>query len=464
MESSPELPPGDVWDDESRTPYDAAVERLLKQGLDEGTASALGRSHVFDQLTVQQVIERLEHMFRSMPRDQVERILRANPNNILRPVARVDGRLNWLVLELGIPLQEAQEILEQCFAILELSDSDFHFKCRTLARLIPNAEERLVFLLVYPQYFLIPFLQLSHKSALQFVERAPGKIWDALTASHNGQAVELEAYPLPARPPRRRWSDEQRDRREPRSRPPSDLEAETPPPPAPDPREAVVPDALAKLACKEAGLEEPPRVIPPPPSDAGGPTEATSIESEPPPPSLHQAPLGELPVCRIPMPHVTPVRALSEISEDRAFYARSVVAFLTHTWNLGLNWDIARPYVMYRPWMTDPNLNVLRVLETLVAAGIRGDALWKALKHEPFFALGYDELEHVMVELRRNRNFPLPDDIRDLAIPRRMFNRRMLDLSQRKISPQNPLYKKAIYANTQQEFHDLLDSSSPSKR
>ncbi|MBU0540203.1 hypothetical protein KKF59_01125 [Patescibacteria group bacterium] len=398
---------------------EVAIKQLTRNGLDRRTALRLIHSSVFDCLTVSDAVERIECMFDSLTRDQVNHIILTDPANIMRPVSRIDTCLNWLVLELEIPLDDAQEIIEQCFAVLNIPDPELQFKCTMLAMNIRKIDERVQFLLSHPEYFLLPSEQTKTEQE-----------WVAVQQEERQRIVEALAEKLygKSEPAGTSTHASQQIRKVGKS--------------GDDAATELVPHK--KTSTLPSAASEPPKPLPtpiPPPQD-------NEMISDP----------SEEAICRIPLQPTQTAKLPRDELEKNDAYIRSVIEFLVQDRNVGLHWDIARPYVIHRPWLADPALNVLRILETLVSVGIRGDRLWNALRHEGFVALGYDQLKHVMLELKDNRDFPLPDNITDLAIPKGIFLQRMYALSQKHVHPRSARYKLALYAKTQREFKELLSS------
>jgi hypothetical protein len=405
------------------------TQKFFKLGLDQITIQQITLSGILRLKSLETLLDLIRLMLEHLALRQVRRIISTNPMNLLRPIDRIGSCLRSLIHDAKIDPDDAKDILEQEFEIIDVAETDFRLKCGILANVIQDKAARLAFLLAHPGYFLIPHSQLSEKQHMDLSDYSHARIWKILM-SDGETTIKLERRCFPPKP--------------------------KPPPPA-EKNEAIptpIPPTDPCPTFNETFMESESSY--PPPADT------TPPEEEPTPAIEEQAavPIEEFgleviekdtPV-RVQFPETRTSPSAIELDDKNGAYVRSVIKFLTTKEGAGIHWDIARPLVVYRPWLADPDLNNLRTLEVLSELGIRGGLMLDALRHDGLFALGFYALEPMLTELTENRDLPLPDDIRDIAIPRRIILRRLKALKRMEIEPSDPRFKPALYAKTEREF------------
>ncbi len=403
---------------------ETVAAKARKHGLDDATVRRMADAGLFEKRNFRMTLRLLENMMSVLGLERTTDVINAEPLNMLRPIKRLGSHIRDLVTELAIRRGDALQVLTKKFEVLELTEADFNSKCRAIASMIPDSGRRREFILAYPECLMIPYVHLLRRQGMRFTERSPDQIWDVLTNDGDKQ-VEMEPYE-----PRNRKKKKTRQSSQPANNDPETQSTEQPPPNSdswPE-QEEDLPEHMEEKIVENGKLRE-----------------------------YEESGEADLPV-RAPFPTAGAITTAIELTDTNGMYVLNVIRFLTTDKGAGVHWDIARPLVAHRQWLADPGLNNLRTLEILSALGIRGGLMLDALRHDGLFALGYYELEPMLTELTENSSLPFPDDIRDIAIPRRIILRRLKALEEKKIAPSDPRFKPALYAPTEREFKKRLPS------
>ncbi len=403
-------------DDSYVQPTDVDSAKLNSIGLDDETVRQITESVIIEMVGLDSVLRSIAGIKRHMTLGQVRRVINLNPMRLALPIDRMGACIESLVRDAGIESEDAMAILEQEFEILAVEESDFRLKCSFLARVVPDAKARLAFLLAHPGYFHIQYSHLLKKQRERLGECTHKQIWEILT-SDGDTTIGLKRLPAYKRKPRVKVA------------PVTPVPPTEPSPTAP---ESIVPPESTPqpLAVAETKRSE---------------DEFAELGMD--------AAEKDVPV-RVQFPEVRTSSTPIELTDTNGMYVRDLIKYLKVC--IGLCWDSARPLVVYRPWLADPKLNNMRTLEMLYELGVSGERLMDALKYDGLFALGYYALEPMLTELKENRDLPFPDDIRDLAIPRRIIRRRLKALEKNEIAPSDPRFKSALYAPTEREFKERI--------
>lgn len=377
--------------------------------LEPKKAEKVVESGAFGEYTRHEASERLDIFRMTFGRTLACAVLVGNPFEIRRPLDHVLPRIKRLLRDGRFSVSEAQGMFARNMRLADVGRTEFEAKLDLLDFLIIDPTLRRNFIVSHPEIFLLDLDYLGTKRQVRGSLDIED-VWSHLFFDDTGAGAPLmdfenqprEDAPKPAAAPR--------------------IRAVPPPLPVPEPPPAEPPPA------------EPPRIEPPPPSEA-----APNPDSE------------QDKDCRMPMTQKD--RSPTPCERGDPFSVEIIKLLCDPRKDIGRNRDMVTFYVAHRPWMMDPELDIVGLLEDLFQLGLKGDALWNALsRHSGFLSLGRHRLEHILSFLRERRAVKLPENLDILAIPARIFRERRVELVHRNIRDNDPRYTKALFARTQREF------------
>lgn len=382
--------------------------------MEQHKAERIVESGAFHDYTRHEASERIDIIRMTFGRSLACAVLAGNPFEIRRPLDHVLPRIKRLLRDCRFSVSEAQGMFARNMRLADVGRLEFETKLDLLDLLIIDPTLRRNFIVSHPEIFLLDLDYLGTKRQV----RGSVDIEDVRKhfffddAGAHAPLMDFE------------------------NQPPDD---------APKPR--IVPPRIHAVPS-------------PPPVEEPPPPEPPKTEPPPPPEAVANPGAEQDADCRMPMTHKE--RAAAPCERGDPISVELVKLLCDPRKDIGRNRDMVTFYVTHRPWMMDPELDIVGLLDDLFQLGLKGDALWNALsRHSGFLSLGRHRLEHILSFLRERRAVKLPENLDVLAIPVRIFRERRIELVHRGILDNDPRFPRALFARTQREFWAIA-ASAPS--
>jgi hypothetical protein len=337
--------------------------------------------------------ERIKQLREGLGMSGSSTVLRKSPSDLTRNLDKIRARVVALSKSARMDHDDAKSVIAHSMPVLDLSDERFSAILKRSEEFLPSHLVRNNFLQSYPDFLMLP------------PERLVNLDWKR--SSRKTDLVSLWEACVAAG---KTGEEEILPRAE--ERLPPDLVRRPTPRPVPLHEEPATP--LQPLSPDDADC----RIVFPPMSRAAKPTELGSLE--------------------------TLVLYEETIRMIRSF--------------LEMDIDMVTNLVRFRPWLVERREKIARLFRDLLRLKASRDQLFELLtSNAGLVAQGVAPITHVMNWLMRNRVVRLPDDLGNLAIPEDLFWNRLHTLSERKILPPDPCFRKALFARTQRGFKAALN-------
>ncbi|MFA5936139.1 MAG: hypothetical protein WC787_04805 [Patescibacteria group bacterium] len=398
------------------------VARILSQTLVIPKHEAYG---LFDQGRLRYDatawLERVSTLIKSLGTARTLTILRNDSRNIQRNIQRIESRLDAFVMDLGLTLDAASDVIVRCMDILDIPPEEFNAKVEHLRRMLPAPDVCRDFIIAYPKYFTIDRLALMEE-ALMNVNRTPADVWNAITHGEDG-TVHFSEYlsPMLKHKPKQALRSTPRTQRLPGV------------------------DALRTVPATNDTL-------------VTKPTLALVVSNPEPIPKKWEKDPGLDDDCRFPLHQQTVMSEKPAVIDDAGVQlVKRLATIMSHPRGAGMNRDMAYQFVLRRPWMIKNAHAIAEVLERMQLARIPGARIYDALRKNTGLLILGEVIGHALDYLQVHSEVRPPEDLDCLAIPKKLFARRSMELESRKVSPRTQRFADAIFAKTQREYLTILD-------